>query len=77
MGGACITDAKVRNAYKVLVCKPEEKRLLTITRHKLQDRIRMLTVVLWDITSCGLVGVTIHKTAVYVFNAAKTSGLKY
>jgi hypothetical protein len=31
----------MRNAYKMLVGKPEEKRLLGISKHRWEDNIRM------------------------------------
>jgi hypothetical protein len=41
MGGACSTNGEKRNAYTILVGKPEGKRPLGRTRRKWEDNIRM------------------------------------
>jgi hypothetical protein len=41
MGGLCSRNGEKRNAYKLLVGKPEEKRLLGRLRHRWVDNIRM------------------------------------
>jgi hypothetical protein len=41
MGGACSTHGKKRNAYKILVGKPEGKRPLGRPRHRWEDYIKM------------------------------------
>jgi hypothetical protein len=47
--------SEMRNAYKILVGKPEGKRLLGRPRHRWEDNIKM------DFREMGLVGVdTIH-----------------
>ena len=39
MGRACIEQS--RNAYRVLVERPDEKRLLECSRRRLEDNIKM------------------------------------
>jgi hypothetical protein len=39
MGGACIANGKMRNAYKILVGKPKGKRPLG--RRRWEDNIKM------------------------------------
>jgi hypothetical protein len=41
MGGTCSTNGKRRNAYRLLVGKPEGRRLLGRPRRRLLDDIRM------------------------------------
>jgi hypothetical protein len=41
MGGACSTNGEKRNAYRILVGKPEEKRLLGRPRRRWEDNIKM------------------------------------
>jgi hypothetical protein len=41
MGGACSTYGEERSVYRVLVGKPEEKRLLGKPRHRWEDNIMM------------------------------------
>jgi hypothetical protein len=41
MGGACSTNGEKRNAYRLLVGKPEEKRPLIRPRRKWVDNISM------------------------------------
>jgi hypothetical protein len=41
MGGPCSTNGEKRNAYRVLVGKPEGKRLLGRSRRRWVDNIRM------------------------------------
>jgi hypothetical protein len=41
LGGAFSTNGGKRNAYRLLVGKPEGKRPLGITRHRLLDNIKM------------------------------------
>jgi hypothetical protein len=49
MGGACSTNGEKRNAYRLLVGKPEGKRPLGRPRLSWADNIRMdLVEVAWD-----------------------------
>jgi hypothetical protein len=41
MGGACSTNGEKRNAYRILVGKPEGKRLLERPRRRCEDNIKM------------------------------------
>jgi hypothetical protein len=41
MGGACSTNGEKRNAYRLLVGKPEGRRSLGIPRRRWLDNIRM------------------------------------
>jgi hypothetical protein len=41
MGGACGVYGEKRNAHSVLVRKPEGKRSLGRTRHRLENNIRI------------------------------------
>jgi hypothetical protein len=41
MGEACSTNGEKRNAYRILVGKPEGKRALARPRLRLEDNIRM------------------------------------
>jgi hypothetical protein len=56
MGGACSMNAEKRNAYRLLVGKPERKRPLGRPRRRWVDNIRMdLGEVGWgDVDSIGL-----------------------
>jgi hypothetical protein len=47
MGGACSTNGKKRNAYRLLVEKPEGKRPLGRPRRRWVDNIRMI-LERWD-----------------------------
>jgi hypothetical protein len=40
MGGACSTNGEKRNAYRILVRKPERKKPLGIPRRRWEDNIR-------------------------------------
>jgi hypothetical protein len=49
MGRACSTNGEKRNAYRLLVGKPEGRRPLGRPRHRWVDNIRMYLVeVGWD-----------------------------
>jgi hypothetical protein len=48
MSGACSTNGEKRNAYRLLVGKPEERRPLGRPRHRWLDNIRM------DLVEVGL-----------------------
>jgi hypothetical protein len=49
MGRACSTIGEKRNAYGILVGKPEEKRLLEMPRCRWVDNIKMdLRDIGWD-----------------------------
>jgi hypothetical protein len=53
MGGACSTNGEKRNAYKLLVGKPERKRPLGRPRRRWVDNIRMdLAEVGWGDLDC-------------------------
>jgi hypothetical protein len=56
MGGPCSTNGEKRNAYKLLVGKPEGKRPLGRSRRRWADNIRKdLGEVGWgDVDSIGL-----------------------
>jgi hypothetical protein len=56
MGGPCSTDGEKRNAYRLLVGKPEEKRPLGRPRRRWVDNIKMnLGEVVWgDVDWIGL-----------------------
>jgi hypothetical protein len=41
MGRACITHWEKRNAYRILMGKPEGKRPLVRPRHKYEDNIKI------------------------------------
>jgi hypothetical protein len=41
MGGTCSTDGRVRNILKILVGKPEGKRIFGRPRRRWEDNIRM------------------------------------
>jgi hypothetical protein len=41
VGGECSADGEERDVYRVLVGKPEGKRLLGRTRHRWEDNIQM------------------------------------
>jgi hypothetical protein len=41
MGRACSTQGEKRNAYRIVVGKPEGKRPLGRPRHRWEDNIRM------------------------------------
>jgi hypothetical protein len=51
MGGACSGHGDMRNAYKILVGKPEGKRLLGRPRCRREDNIKM------DLRKIGFGGV--------------------
>jgi hypothetical protein len=49
MGRVCSTNEKKRNAYRILVGKPEEKRPLGRRRRRWVDNIKMdLREIGWD-----------------------------
>jgi hypothetical protein len=49
MGRACNTNGEKRNAYRILVGKPEGKRPLRRSRHRWVDSIKMdLREIVWD-----------------------------
>jgi hypothetical protein len=49
MGGACSTNGEKRNAYRILVGKPEGKRPLGRPRRRWVDNIKMdLREIVWD-----------------------------
>jgi hypothetical protein len=49
MGRACSTNGEKRNAYRIFVGKPEGKRRLGSSRHRLVDNIEMdLRETGWD-----------------------------
>jgi hypothetical protein len=49
MGGACSTNGKKRNAYRILVGKQEGKRPLGRPRRRWNDNIKMdLGEIVWD-----------------------------
>jgi hypothetical protein len=49
MGRECSTDGEKRNAYRMLVGKPEGKRPLGRPRHRWMDNIKMdLREIGWD-----------------------------
>jgi hypothetical protein len=49
MGGACSTNGETRNAYRILVRKPEGKRPLGRPRRRWVDNIKMdLREIGWD-----------------------------
>jgi hypothetical protein len=49
MGRACSTNGEKKNAYRILVAKPEGKRPLGRPRCRWVDNIKMdLTVIGWD-----------------------------
>jgi hypothetical protein len=53
MGGACSTNGEKRNAYRLLVGKPEGRRLLGRPRRRWLDNIRMdLGEVGWGDVDC-------------------------
>jgi hypothetical protein len=56
MGGSCSTNGEKKNAYRLLVGKPEGKRPLGRPRRKWVDNIRMdLGEVVWgDVVWIGL-----------------------
>jgi hypothetical protein len=41
MGGACSSDREGKGVYRVLVGKPEGKRLVGKPRHRWEDNIKM------------------------------------
>jgi hypothetical protein len=51
MGGACSAHWEIRNAYKILVRKPEGKRPLGRPRRRCEDNIKM------DLPEIGFEGV--------------------
>jgi hypothetical protein len=53
MGGPCSTNGAKRNAYRLLVGKPEGKRLLGTPRRRWVDNIkRDLGEVGWGVVDC-------------------------
>jgi hypothetical protein len=49
MGGECSTNGEKRNAYRILVGKPEGKRPLGRPRRRWVDNIKMdLREIVWD-----------------------------
>jgi hypothetical protein len=49
IGRACSTHGEKKNAYRVLVGKPEERRLLLRPRHRWVDNIKMdFREIEWD-----------------------------
>jgi hypothetical protein len=49
MGRACSMDVEKRNAYRIMVGKPEGKRTLGRPRHRWVDNIKMdLRELEWD-----------------------------
>jgi hypothetical protein len=57
MGGACCTNGEKRNAYSLLVERPDRKRPLGRARHRWVDNIKMdLGEIGWgDVDWIGLV----------------------
>jgi hypothetical protein len=53
MGGACSTNGEKRNAYRLLVGKPEGKRPLGRPRRRWLDNIRMDFVEVWHRIGTG------------------------
>jgi hypothetical protein len=51
MGRACSTNRENRNAYRILVGKPEGKRPLAKPRCRSVDDIKMKNVVFWDVAT--------------------------
>jgi hypothetical protein len=51
MGGECSTYGEIRNAYTILVRKPEREKTLGRPRRRWEDNIRM------DLREIGLEGV--------------------
>jgi hypothetical protein len=50
MGGTCSTNESMRNAYKILVGKPEGKRSLGRFRRRWEGNITMdLTEIRWEV----------------------------
>jgi hypothetical protein len=47
MGGTCSFHGEMRNAHKVLVGKPEEKRTLRISRRWWEDNIKVELREIW------------------------------
>jgi hypothetical protein len=53
MGRACSTNGEKRNAYRILVGKPEGKRPLERSTRKWVDNIKMnLRQIGWDVMDC-------------------------
>jgi hypothetical protein len=53
MGGACSTNGEKRNAYMILVGKPEGKRPLARPRRRWVDNIKMnIETIKWDGVDC-------------------------
>jgi hypothetical protein len=53
MGRACSTNGEKRNAYEILVRKPEGKTPIGITRRRLVDNIEMdLRETVWGAMYC-------------------------
>jgi hypothetical protein len=52
MGGHVAWMGEMKNVYKILVRKPEEKRPLEIHRCRWEDNIRMyLSEICWEVVS--------------------------
>jgi hypothetical protein len=48
-GGACNTHGEMKNAYKIVVGKPEDKRTLESRKRRWEDYINMdLAEIVWD-----------------------------
>jgi hypothetical protein len=55
MGRECSTNGEKRNAYRILVGKPERKRPLGRPRRRWEDNTRMdLREIGWGVMDCGL-----------------------
>jgi hypothetical protein len=52
MGGACSAHGRDKECLKILVGKPEEKRLLRRSRHRWEDNIKV--VLRETVEECGL-----------------------
>jgi hypothetical protein len=49
MGGTCGVHGEIRNAYKILVTKPERKRIFGRLRLRWEDNIRIdLREIRWE-----------------------------
>jgi hypothetical protein len=69
MGRAYSTHGKKRNAYQILVGKPEGKTSPGRSRHRWEDNIKIdLTEIGWTIWT-GLIWLRIGTSGVFVVNA--------